>query len=1068
MKKKLFLSFVLGVLFLNAGAKDFYEFDNVNANSVLQLFLKVKNDGRVYPTLEEFADIGISAADIEFIRSHVRRNELVNTDDRLNKDVSKDRKIFMVTPMGNGSQGAHGYPTNEMGRTDVWSMWNYTSNFGSWNHGFFQAPGSWADAAHKNGSKLMSGQMFFEKAFGGADDQPWVDFISKKNADGTYAYVEPMINALMYFGHDGIVYNWEANLYSNDEVIKFHKALYQEARKRGFLDYSSFIYTLSQNLNYYNGTQVYGTKDEPIHELFLNYMGGAITANASSSAQYAETNFGGADRLYAGVHIAQINDREWNNLKEDGAENINLAIWGEHTCNQIYNHTTGTTDLEWQSNYQTLQERFFCGGNNNPDNRPTQSPDNARYEDMLSTFCGMAEYMPERSAISKAFTTHFNLGNGEYYYFNGERVTDAGWYNMASQDIVPTYRWLVYNAGTTTANSALRPSFTHSDAFIGGSSLKLEGNAGAEGADVVLYKTQVRLGSSPVATVVTKRLGGSASLSLIVRVNGTWQEYPVESLNSEWTEARIALDRLGGGIIERIGFRTKGDADILVGKLQLTDDATAVPKSIREFISAESVSESLTDITLKLYWSVDAEADKYGRVYNDDCNIDHFEIFVRQDGEEVEVGRTTQWATVVSHIPFAETASTLEVGVRAVSTDLKTATPIVWREVAKGQPDEVIDPNDTSGQGPYYQLNFNKKAPHEREDRYVMHVGIYDNANEEGSFADGTLQQYPDNDLTARITKMFYLDKTEDIVFHVTAGKTYRPYLAYHGLWMSGYAYVDWNNDGTFNTTDGITFDESEVPSRTDMCEIVSYSAHSVTPAGSWYEIWYNSNGRSFTPRTDFPQDNNIKNWMGTFRVPENITPGIYRMRYKLDWNNFDAGGDKDIRTNGGDIVDVLINVHPANNEVKVGGEAENGKAILNSTLLRPDMNMTVEGNKAFSVTLEPNSGYQVAGVTTVYGYNLDSKEPYDKVGNRQWWTAREQVQSQDYTVPAERVFGSVSIRPVFISTTGVESAEVSQAELSDNDVYSLLGCLVRPAGSKAKLSSGVYVVKGRKVVVRQ
>lgn len=69
-KKTLLLAALLGLGALNASAKDFYEFDNVTAQAVLNLFLQAKEEGRKYPTLEEFQRIGISAADIEFIRSH--------------------------------------------------------------------------------------------------------------------------------------------------------------------------------------------------------------------------------------------------------------------------------------------------------------------------------------------------------------------------------------------------------------------------------------------------------------------------------------------------------------------------------------------------------------------------------------------------------------------------------------------------------------------------------------------------------------------------------------------------------------------------------------------------------------------------------------------------------------------------------------------------------------------------------------------------------------------------------------------------------------------------------------
>lgn len=1061
-KRHLLILALLGLSTLQVGAKDFYEFDNVTAESVLQLFLKVKKQNRIYPNIEEFAEIGMSPADIEFIRSHVRLNPLVNPEDRLYPTLYKDRKIYMCTPMGNGSQGAHGYPTNEMGKTDVWTMWNYTSTFGSWNHGFFQAPGSWTDAAHKNGSRLMAGQMFFEKAFGGADDQPWVTFISQKDEDGNYTYVEPMLNALMYFGQDGIVYNWEANLYSDPDVIAFHKALYKEARKRQFDSYGSTIYTLSNQLSSYNASQIYGTAQEPIHEVFVNYSGGAITPLVGSSQSYAEANCGGTDRLYAGVHIVSLGNRNWEQLSEADAAKTNLIIWGEHTANQIYSHTKGETDAEWQANYQQMQERFFSGGNNNPAKLPSGDPDDATYNDGISTFCGLAKYMPERSALSTPFLTHFNVGNGQYWYTKGQPVTAGGWYNMASQDVVPTYRWLVYKANTTEVSSSLTPTFTHTDAYNGGSCLSLKGNAGTEGADVILYKTNIKLESSPKATLVTRQLGGNAQLSLIIRVDGVWQEYSVEGMNSAWHAQEISLDKLNGGIVDRIGFRVKGDADILVGKLQLNDGTTVTPKPIKEFVSAQTVSESTDDITLKLYWTVDGVTDSYGRSFNDVNNIDHFEVFAEINGQEVEVGRTTQWVTLASHIPFPASASTLRVGVRSVSTDLKTASEIVWKTVAKGEPDKQINPNDTTGQGPYYTINFNKEAPHAREDRYVMHVGVYD--YQDGN--DGTLQQYPDNNLTARITKQFYLDKTDEVVFNLTAGQTYRPYLAYHGLWMSGYAYIDWNNDGKFDTDNGISFDSySGKPTRLDNCEVVSYSAHTPNPDSS-YSYWYNSNGVIFDTRNQFPKDNNIKNWMGSFTVPADQPEGIYRMRFKLDWCDFNPGGNKSIRDNGGDIVDVLVNVHKAGGQVKIGADAQNGTVTMGSTILDKTFNGTTPNNSEVAVKFAPEENYKVAGVTIKHGYNLDG-ESHDKVGNRQWWIEKLQLDAEEYTIPANYVNGNILVIPVFTTTNGISEVETTKTLLYQNDVYNLNGQLVRKAGSSAALPVGIYVVKGNKFVVK-
>ena len=1056
-KKRLFLLAFMALSAVHLSAKDFYEFDNVQPKAILELFLKAKKAGRMYPTLQEFKDAGVSAADIEFIRSHVKRNELVNLSDRLNSNVYEERKVFMCTPMGSGSQGAHGYPSNTMGKTDVYSMWNYTSNFGSWNHGFFQTPGSWADAAHKNGSRLMSGQMFFESQYGGADDAEWCKLITTKE-NGAFVYVEPLLNALMYFGHDGIVYNWEAYRWGEDDVIAFHKALYKEARKRGFTDYNSLVYTSTNfTLNSGNYTKLYGTKEEPIHELFLNYPGGNIMTGLAGSEQFAETTCGGVDRLYAGVHINSMT-RNWSELGV--TKKMNLIVWGEHTENMIYTNTKGANDDEWQANYQSLQERFFSGGHNNPAYRPSVSASNTTsWEKQLADFCGLAEYMPERSVINKPFLTHFNLGNGKAYYFKGAARTQGGWYNMASQDLVPTYRWLVYDANTTVINKTFVPTFTHSDAYVGGTCLSLKGETGTNGVDVVLYKTALKLNSHPVAHVAVKQLSATGTLSLLLRVDGVWKSYPIDMGSSSWSEKSVNLEGLNGRVIDRVAFRVGGNADILVGKLELNDGTVVNPKLIKEFVSAETVSEGTEDITLKLYWTVDGTTDQYGRSYNDDNNIDHFEIFVKKDGEDIEVGRTSQWVTIAAHLPFPADAEKLMVGVRSVSTDLKTASPIIWKEVSKGTPDETIDPNDTSGQGPHYQVNYNKKAPHGREDRYMMHVGLYEGEGNKKK----DLQQYPDNDRTARITKQFYLDGTNKVVFDVVAGQTYTPYIAYHGLWMSGYVFVDWNNDGKFDHTTGISFPNGK-PNRTDRCEVVSFSAHTSDPKNNWGS-WYNSNGKTFNKGTDFPKDDNVKNWLGYFKVPADLDEGIYRMRFKLDWNSLDPKGSDEILKDGGDIIDVLINVHK--DVVKVGAKAENGTVSNGTVVLTEALNSTSGYKQPVSVTFKAADGYQLVDVTVRHGYNLLNESGLDEVGNRQWWAEKLEVLANSSTIPANLVNANVLVLPNFSIISGINDVTVSKKELLENDVYNLNGQLVRRAGSKKALPLGVYVVKGKKFIVK-
>lgn len=1041
----------------------FYEFDSVLPKTILELFLEAKKEGRKYPTDQQFIDAGITLADLEFIRSHVKRHEIAKPEDRLIPSIYEHRRLFMCTPMGNGLHGYHGYPSNEMGHTDVFSMWNYTEAFGSWNHGFFQAPGSWVDAAHKNGSRIMSGQMFFESTFGGADDSDWIKFISTRDENG-YVYVEPMINALMYFGSDGIVYNWEASGYRNNHVIAFHKELYKLAKERNFLDYNSLIYTNESSLSMNNYDYLYGTKENPVHECFLNYHGGDIASSIVSSQSYAEKHCGGVDGLYAGVHILHMG-RSWSRLAQPGAERIGLIVWGEHQCTHLYDKAQGATDQKWQLDYQLMQEHFFSGGNGNPANRPSLANSNsASYADKMASFCGMAEFFPERSTIhgKQPFLTHFNLGNGEFYYHNGAKMTKGGWYNMAAQDLVPTYRWLVYNAGTTTVNTLMKPAFHHGDAYVGGSCLRLSGNVGTTGADVILYKTDMQLANAPIAKVAVKNISGNGSLSLLLRINGEWKELPIETISSSWHEYELPLDNLDNGVIERIALRIKGNAELLVGKIELNDNSVVTPKPIKKILSAETISEKIDNVTLKLHWQVDADVDEYGRSFNETNNIDHFEIVCKSEtGTDImEVGRTSQWATIASQIPFAPDAETLEVGVRSVSTDLKTQSPIVWTTIKKGTPDEVVDPADISGQDGIYDVNFNEKTAHTREDRYMMHIGLYDEYN--------NLQKYPNNNTQSRITKQLYLDATEKAIFDVVAGETYTPYIDYSALWMSGYAFVDWDNSGDFDEKTGISFAPNGKPSRTDMCEVVSFSSYNnVDDDYSWYK----SDGTRFN-KSQFPIPNNIK--MGAFRVP-NVEPGIYRMRFKLDWNSLDPGGNKSpknlIYNNGGDIIDVLLNVHAEN--VKIGAKTKDGEVSKGTTVLTEEMNGTAEFKKDLQLTFKPAEGFKLAGATIRHGYNLKNEKEYNGEGqyslvhNRQWWEEKIEFNDENYTLPARLINGDVLITPIFENTTGIEKVLVTEDMMLKNDIYNLNGQLVRRGGSNAKLAAGVYVMKGYKIIVK-
>ena len=539
---------VLAQTYDPSASREVYDFTPFDDSVLLNLFYDAQQDGRQYPTLEEFEAAGFNRFDIEFARSHVRPRAVI--DDQANQlypDVKNTRRLWLNIPMGT-ARAIGGYPGTNAG-DDTYSLWNYTHLFGSWNHGLFQAPGAWIDAAHQCGTDLLSGVKFFESWTQGAGDAAYSHLVTQKNADGTFKYVKPLISILQYFGSDGINYNWEDASYATDDIVAFHKALYKEAAARGFNNFHIGLYTNNQTLTAYNSNALFGNSEGRTADTFLNYSASNFISSMAmrSSETQAINAMGTTDGLYAGVWIVTMN-RSWTNLN---GRDIGAVLWGEHANSRFWSNNVGNDAKEFQSNYQALLERAFSGGNRNPANLPAMKATGNDWAwngstPPLANFGGLATYFPERSTIQGTypFHTYFNIGIGEVYTYKGKK-THGNWYNLSTQDIVPTYRWLVYDEGTTTASNVVSPEFTIEDAYRGGSCLKLKGT-GSGTADIVLFRTKLT-GSSgtPYAKIAvkTKKEGiNDTGLSLIVKVNGDWKEYPVGNTSDKtWEEKEIPL-----------------------------------------------------------------------------------------------------------------------------------------------------------------------------------------------------------------------------------------------------------------------------------------------------------------------------------------------------------------------------------------------------------------------------------------------------------------------------------------------------------------------------------------------
>lgn len=709
-----------------------FDLSKLGDQTLLEHFAQLLDNGKKYPTDADLTAWGIKD-EVEFIRSHVRKRAIESRADRLLQDTYENRNLFMNIPGGAG-KNLGGYPSKTFAN-DNFSMWNYTNLFGAWNYGLFQAPGSWADAAHRNGTSIFAGIKFFDHTTGGAANS-WASFIMTRNSDGSFRYTHPIINCMRFLGFDGINYNWEStNKYRETNNIAFHKELYRIAKEEGFNDFKIMYYTTNQSLTPYNSSYMWGQKpDERISEVMLNYASSDFSWNIGESVREAERTMGSADGLYAGVWIVSMN-RRWNSLNNTDANRCGICLWGEHAESRFWSYNTGGDAMSRMSNYQEYLERAFSGGNRNPLSRPEIKNYGNEVEAQggnppLASFAGLASWIPERTAISGnlPFATHFNTGNGERYNYKGKK-TAGSWYNMSSQDVVPTYRWMVVKPETEVASTDVQPSFTNEDAYTGGAALRLKGVNNATATDVVLFKTNLTPSKGKVVAKVAIKTGKEGNtdskLSLIVRVNGSWKAYALGNTeNANWTEKKVELnDITAGQKIERIGLRVKdSDADynVLVGKLELNDDVTATPANVKD-LTVQVKEETKNSLSVKAVWGIDKDPGQNPTVYNDEANIDHFEILYKngENGKVSEVGRTSQWATLVPNIQFTSVDDKPFIGVRSVSTDLKTYSKTQWIAVPRAQQSELPEAQE-EGYGTVELDNAAAGAETARKIRYVQ------------------------------------------------------------------------------------------------------------------------------------------------------------------------------------------------------------------------------------------------------------------------------------------------------------------------------------------------------------
>ena len=188
-----------------------------------------------------------------------------------------------------------------------------------------------------------------------------------------------------------------------------------------------------------------------------------------------------------------------------------------------------------------------------------------------------------------------------------------------------------------------------------------------------------------------------------------------------------------------------------------------------------------------------------------------------------------------------------------------------------------------------YSINFPDDQQPTRTDRKLNSVTVAIEGQDDKVLSiDGTLVY---NDLT----------EGETNIINCNAGDPITATFSYTGTWMNGYVYIDLDNNRQFSFREGNTNQEGT--------ELVSFSYYS----GDFND---DSNGVNSSGEALTGQARNVLN-PPSFTAPSEA--GTYRIRFKVDWNSVDAGGQlaadgtptgaNAILANGGFIVDAILNV---------------------------------------------------------------------------------------------------------------------------------------------------------------
>ena len=654
---------------------------------------------------------GVTRMDDEFFISRVKpRKRITDFDYQANSEADPKRKMCLWVPLDDPTSKWKALPRYCF-EGDNFSLWSYIDIHGNWTAPWMRVSAGLSDVAHKNGVKVgcvMSIGWLARivlNGWGSSNHSLVLKKFTEKDGQGHFRNSKKLVELMKYYGIDGLGVNSEFTASQRDmnTLIAFFEDCHKKAKE---IDWEFQLHwydgtndngavTFDRGLGYHN-EKMFGAKDHEVTDMmFANYNWHSGTL--STTERTAETLGRSSYDYYAGFDIQgrALKNGNWRSLKNS---KISIGFWGAHSQSLIHQSATdnGTSDIAIQKAYLLKQELIFSGGHRNPAARPEINTNSTLANASLKNFHGLATFLTAKSTINELpFVTRFNLGNGLSFRNEGKVAFNHKWYNLNTQDFMPTWRWWITDrndqAGELMVRDLINAELTFDDAYFGGSCLSLHGKT--EFSRVKLFKTLLSVDGKDKISLTYKVMNGTESKAKIfVSLKDNVTDYkeialPAAQKEGEWTTFEKELSALGinsSSQIAMIGLvveNTPENYDLHIGELAVRNPQTAHTPIQPNIEETEIIRGQYNTVDFKLRYASKPETNgkKY---YNEDVDTWYYEIYYQQKGQnEMLLTATTSWAAYVVDAPIAkEGEREARFGVRAVAADGKTKSDINWTE----------------------------------------------------------------------------------------------------------------------------------------------------------------------------------------------------------------------------------------------------------------------------------------------------------------------------------------------------------------------------------------------------